>query len=532
MAVGEDRISELYDALIHHIFSFLPIKCVVATSALSKRWKNLWIFAPIIEIHQWRRSILNYNKTLGQEDTSRLVNFLDKMLRLPSRSEVNGIMPNFKKFHLKYCCYDPEEDNLFDKRKVLGWITNLIVRKVEELGFCLGQNFILPSCLFTCETLTMLKIEMAGDLSATIKKVGTLRQASSIYFPRLKILHLTHMVFVDENLSAKLFSNCPVLEELMLTDCYMMKKKVLCISVASLKRLSIIANSKIYSCKLKIDTPNIQSLTYEGMPEDNVLTDHGFSSLVNADINITSPTVGKGTKRGKERQSGIENLLLGISNITNLCISGSTIEALCYEGPFILTPIFHDLKRLEVSTKLSCLMSMGFIRLLSTLPNLESVVIIIDLCTHLLLYYYDNLPDITLVFGSRHYIIYKLVTSYCLFYTLKSEYDINLKCGGKYGERGLGFFPKETGVLGFSIFDSYLTSDRRMVPECLLRQLKVVEVREFSGDQKVLDFIHYFLKNSLVLQTMEITFSSSTSQHLWDSLMKEILRFPKALLVV
>ncbi|KAI3927329.1 hypothetical protein MKW92_053754 [Papaver armeniacum] len=237
----------------------------------------------------------------------------------------------------------------------------------------------------------------------------------------------------------------------------MMKKKVLCISVASLKRLSIIANSKIYSCKLKIDTPNIQSLTYEGMPEDYVLTDHGFSSLVNADINITSPTVGKGTKRGKERQSGIENLLVGISNITNLCISGSTIEALCYEGPFILKPIFHDLKRLEVSTKLSCLMSMGFIRLLSTLPNLESVVI----------------------------------------------------------------------SQGFSIFDSYLTSDRRMVPECLLRQLKVVEVREFSGDQKVLDFIHYFLKNSLVLQTMEITFSSSTSQHLRDSLMKEILRFPK-----
>ncbi|XP_026404719.1 F-box/FBD/LRR-repeat protein At2g26030-like [Papaver somniferum] len=80
---------------------------------------------------------------------------------------------------------------------------------------------------------------------------------------------------------------------------------------------------------------------------------------------------------------------------------------------------------------------------------------------------------------------------------------------------------------GFSEFQNYLTSDRQIVPECLLGQLKVVEVQEFSGDQEILDFIRYFLKNSLVLQTMKVAFASSTSQHLQDSLMKEILTFTK-----
>ncbi|MCL7042171.1 hypothetical protein MKW94_027292, partial [Papaver nudicaule] len=38
-------------------------------------------------------------------------------------------------------------------------------------------------------------------------------------------------------------------------------------------------------------------------------------------------------------------------------------------------PTFHDLRRLSVSSKLSCIMSRALIHFLFKLPNLESVVI-------------------------------------------------------------------------------------------------------------------------------------------------------------
>ncbi|XP_039162827.1 putative F-box/LRR-repeat protein At3g18150 [Eucalyptus grandis] len=39
---SSDLISALPDAVIHHIFSFLPLKDVVKTSVLSKRWRSTW----------------------------------------------------------------------------------------------------------------------------------------------------------------------------------------------------------------------------------------------------------------------------------------------------------------------------------------------------------------------------------------------------------------------------------------------------------------------------------------------------------
>ncbi|MCL7031002.1 hypothetical protein MKW94_018446 [Papaver nudicaule] len=159
----------------------------------------------------------------------------------------------------------------------------------------------------------------------------------------------------------------------------MMEQKVLHISVASLKRLSI-TNSKIYSCKpkiysckLKISAPNLQSLTYNGMPED-VHTDQTFSSIVDADIDITFQDV-RYTEKGKERQCGLKNLLGGISDVKILHVSGSTLLTLYYEDIFTQMPTFHDLRRLVVSSELRLSMYVGLLRLLLILPNVESVVI-------------------------------------------------------------------------------------------------------------------------------------------------------------
>ncbi|KAF3582166.1 hypothetical protein Bca4012_033299 [Brassica carinata] len=47
--MNEDRISELPEALLLHILSYVPTKDVIATSVLSKRWRSLWKMVPKLE---------------------------------------------------------------------------------------------------------------------------------------------------------------------------------------------------------------------------------------------------------------------------------------------------------------------------------------------------------------------------------------------------------------------------------------------------------------------------------------------------
>ncbi|KAI3943183.1 hypothetical protein MKW92_007090 [Papaver armeniacum] len=374
MGVGEDRLSNLYDPLLHHIFSFLPFKCVVATCILSKRWKDLWISSPVLNVQEWRRqSQFRFTETrdenTGQDDlywsqeTTGLVNFMDRLLH-QSHPLFRNDLPNIKKFCLDY-------DSTYANGNISGWIHTLMMRKVEEISLCIPMEFVVPMGLFTCETLTVLKLEMSGDLSTKMKKIGTLRAAETISFPRLKVLHLKHMIFVDESLNAQLFSNSPVLEELMLSNCYMAITKVLHVSVASLKRL-FITNSKIYGCKLNIYAPNLQSLTYNGMTEGYANTEHVFSSIVDAHIDITFES--RANKNSK-RRCGLKNLVGGISNVKILHISGSTLESFFGEDMDEMIPTYHDLIRLVVSSKLSGFMFFALLDLLRMMPNLESVVI-------------------------------------------------------------------------------------------------------------------------------------------------------------
>ncbi|KAI3927643.1 hypothetical protein MKW92_009878 [Papaver armeniacum] len=425
MGVGKDRLSDLHDPLLHHIFSFLPFKCVVATCILSKRWKDLWISSPVLNIQEWRRYsrsrfLETRDENTGQGDgywfqeTTELVSFMDRLLH-QSHPLFRNDLPNIKKFCLEY-------DSTFGNDKISGWIITLMMRKIEELCLCIPIEFVVPMGLFTCETLTVLKIEMAGDLSTKIKRIGTLRAAEKISFPRLKILHLKHMIFVDESLNAQLFSNSLVLEELMLSNCYMAKTKVLHISVASLKRL-FITNSKMYSCKLKIDAPNLQSLTYSGTPEGYANTEHVFASIVDADIDITYESR---TNKNSKRRCGLKNLVGDISNVKILHISGSTLEGFVGEDMNMM-PIFHDLRRLD----------------------------------------------------------------------------------------------------GFSPSENYHDLDTFRRRECLLQQLKAVEVREIDGKQEDLDMIKYVLRNSPALQIMTIAFTSGLPQCRRDRVTEKILMLPK-----
>lgn len=68
------------------------------------------------------------------------------------------------------------------------------------------ESICLPSSLFTCESLTSLELDIISGMY--------LPESMS---PRLKRLELHGAKFVDKN--EKLFSDCSVLEELILEEC-------------------------------------------------------------------------------------------------------------------------------------------------------------------------------------------------------------------------------------------------------------------------------------------------------------------------
>ncbi|KAI3964078.1 hypothetical protein MKW92_035876 [Papaver armeniacum] len=151
-------------------------------------------------------------------------------------------------------------------------------RKVEELVLSIAsaKPFIFPLSFFTCDSLVVLDL----------KYNGILKLPNTISFPRIKILRLTFIEFVNENLTGELFSNCPILEELSLYDCDFQNIKVLCIASPTLKHLSIIDCCLLYQT-LKLFTPNLLTIKYAAeVPEDFVLG--SFLSLVEADIQISN----------------------------------------------------------------------------------------------------------------------------------------------------------------------------------------------------------------------------------------------------
>ncbi|KAI3883997.1 hypothetical protein MKW92_002311, partial [Papaver armeniacum] len=186
----------------------------MSTCILSKRWKYVSNSIPILDFRDWR----NVDSTVKQKrlETQQFMDFLDTALCLHEK-------PSIQKFQLSW-------DSLLDESRVNRWVSVIIKRKVKELFLSVESqsqtSFIFPLSLFTCNSLTVL------DLHGL-----RLNIPNTVSFPRLKLLRLRFMQFEDGISLNKLFSNCPILEELSLTCCRGLKSEVLCIANLSLKNL-------------------------------------------------------------------------------------------------------------------------------------------------------------------------------------------------------------------------------------------------------------------------------------------------------
>ncbi|KAL7249352.1 hypothetical protein ACSBR1_011501 [Camellia fascicularis] len=352
ISVDEDQISNLPDCILHHILSFLPTKDVVATCLLSTRWKYLWSSVPILDFDDSLLYSSEVNDLYPPEMTC-FMNFVERVLLFHDGSSM-------KKFRLscRVC---------FNASRIHAWVSAAIKHKVQELDLCLfvEEPFILPCCVFCCESLTAVKIEMNCVLELP----------TCVSFPRLKTLYLALVTFLDDDSTQKLLSSCPVLQELTILDCDWMNLKRISVSIPTLKSLTIDdlpyfgSADELNGCQIKIDAANLIFLTYSGYLLNEIFL-FNLSSLVNASIYV--PIM---CERQKEIAYRAVNLLRGLNSVKSMRISTGAIESLFLADNVLdRLPIFQKLTYLELSVEIEKHIVKKLMNLLQYSPNLESLV--------------------------------------------------------------------------------------------------------------------------------------------------------------
>jgi hypothetical protein len=287
-------LGKLPEEVVRHILSFLPIKDAARTSVLSKRWEYLWASIPNLDFLLLRSA---------KRETTLFMNFVDRVLSLRNSSVI-------KRFTL--CCYV-----MLDASRVNTWISATVGHKVEELRIelhdCKGE-FSLPYCLFTCETLIGLHLDMPCILKLPTR----------IFFSNLKILTIKNVTFSDEYLTQQFFSGLQVLEKLKLCRCGWGSLKVVRICSPKLHFLSIVESDVQTSsfkdgCRVKIVGGSLKEFHYSGCLFNGYCLYESFS-LEKAEID--SFILGKSKQKGYR----MYKLLSSLSNVKFLKLSSGVLE--------------------------------------------------------------------------------------------------------------------------------------------------------------------------------------------------------------
>ncbi|KAG7574662.1 F-box domain [Arabidopsis suecica] len=322
-----DRISSLPDEVIEHILSFLSTKEAALTSSLSKRWSDVFVFVPSLDLDYARQD---------RRDNPR--QFIDFVVSLFNRKGKSPIKKLALKIHLD------DDQYVLDQTRVQSWILNVLERGgVADLDLFItfrGKFQLVPLLIFKSNTLVKLRLGRGFTIKLSHENV---------YLPMLKTLCLDTVDFDgDHNVFETLLPRCPLLEELVLED-QRWKQRQWCGSVSSpsLKRLRI----RFYNIPIiSLDVPSLVYLEHScifGSKYANVNLD----SLVEARINLWVED--KPLRKLRDGSAllvpaDMMDLITGIKNVKVLHLTSDALELFYFSGQDL--PMFDNLVYLSIAS--------------------------------------------------------------------------------------------------------------------------------------------------------------------------------------
>ncbi|CAN6695757.1 unnamed protein product [Malus baccata var. baccata] len=337
----KDRISELPEALLCHIVSFLPTTWAVRTTVLSKRWKNRW--TSLITNLDFEDSREFETDEQGCYDSNCFMNFVDRVFFLRDSLDI-------KKFRLAISYSN-------DFSRIDAWICIAVMRNVVELDLYISDesgkdfDFEMPQSLFKSKTLTILRVS-SSFISYDPPTSGC--------FPSLKFLHVSADNPYYEKSVEKLFSCCPVLEYLSIhlslgTDVV----HKINVSAHQLKTLEISLDKDNENGNIfYIDAPHLANFHLKGADLSSYSLKNA-KSIVNASVAFNA-SVTLFPKRAI-------SLLSGISKVKYLSLSAHSLEARHL-------PVFVNLTKLKLVLH-ECKYWELLAELLLRAPNLEDLAL-------------------------------------------------------------------------------------------------------------------------------------------------------------
>ncbi|CAI9088472.1 OLC1v1022806C1 [Oldenlandia corymbosa var. corymbosa] len=433
-----DRISNLPDAILIYMLSFLPTKFAAQTEILSKRWQDLWVEVPTLDFDMHLRANFKGEEStfdaLAKTQMESFQNFVNRLLARRGNLSL-------RRFRLACDGIEPE--------CLLSWMSSIHGLEELDLEICRLGESPLSTFHFTSEPLRVLKL--FGHFCLNIP--------STLSFPRLETLHLSIADYIDDLSIRKLLSNCPVLENLKIERSEWDNIRNFVISAPSLKRLDLVfqihemylydsETDEEFECSLFVDAPNVEYLRLLDYMSKSVEV-NPMPYVTEANISVSKIAECDDRTREEIRNYGnnVCALFHSIANVKHLTVRSFTLEALS-DAFDRRMPIFLNLVHLEVDFE-TVNGAMLLPSLLEVSPMLETLI----------------LPQ---------------------GITNPAEQD-------------QGFSYEENRRF------SYLWIPPKQVPHCLLYTLKVVEIRQVTGEvEEELKLLKYFLQNAMVLERMTI----------------------------
>ncbi|KAH6832828.1 hypothetical protein C2S53_006075 [Perilla frutescens var. hirtella] len=259
----EDRMSQLPDAILQQIISFINIKQAVQTTILSKRWKNLWFSLSDLDFNFNCLAIhsrVNLKNMQASRDFFHLfAQFVDHFLS--HRDHTSTV----RKLHLSLMDSDSGllgiESVTPLLEKCVDYAINHGVQALHLDALCCPP-LRFPDAIFASKTLRELKLRQF-DNSIYIPKGFSL--------PHLKTLYLENFDFMNDDghefcssFSKEPFSGFPELEKLTLHRC---RISGLVILGPKLRNLEMIDNEFYWSdseAMEAISAPELTSFRCQG----------------------------------------------------------------------------------------------------------------------------------------------------------------------------------------------------------------------------------------------------------------------------